>query len=98
MAKHKHDSNNNQVGTANDNLVFNTRIYHLQFFDERIKEYGFNMIVENFQNQADVDGWDFGLFEEIFEFRTDAEVAIQSSNDFTEHFNGDKVPVITTKG
>ena len=47
---------------------------------------------------ADEEGWDTGLLEEIINFRKDDDIAVKVEDGFREISNGDKVPVITTKG
>jgi hypothetical protein len=98
VKKRKRDALNQPIGTKNDNPILDSRIYELEFPDGRIEEYSVNVIAENLFNMADDDGWDTGLLEEIIDFRKDDSIAIKIDDGFKEMSNGDKVPVITTKG
>ena len=98
VKKRKRDALGQPIGTKNENPILDSRIYELQFPDGRIEEYSVNVIAENLFNMADDDGWDTGLLEEIIDFRKDDNIAVKADDGFKEMSNGDKVPVITTKG
>ena len=98
VIKRKRDAMNLPIGEANPNPILDTRVYELQFPDGRIEEYAVNAIADNLLNQADGDGWDTGLLEEIIGSRKDENVAIPKDKGFFENANGTKKPVITTKG
>ena len=57
------------AGESNPNPILDTRTYELEFPEGRIEEYAVNVIAENLLNQADADGWDTGLLEEILDAR-----------------------------
>lgn len=108
----KRDSNGNPVGISNPNPILDSRIYELEFPDGRIEEYAVNVIAENLFNQADDDGWDCGLLDEIIDIRKDDKVAVSRDDGYVTidgkpvdiqdgHItssNGNIIPVITTKG
>ena len=98
VKRRKRDAAGNPIGESNPNPILDSRIYELEFPDGRIEEYAVNTIAENLLYQADIDGWDTGLPEEIVDFRNDPDVAISKNNGTTVLPNGLERPVITTKG
>ena len=98
VKKRKRDALNQPIGTKNENPILDSRIYELEFPDGRIEEYSVNVLAENLFNMADEDGWDTGLLEEVIDFRSNDDIAVKAQDGFREMSNGEKVPVITTKG
>ena len=98
VKKRKRDPAGNPIGEENPNPILDSRIYELEFPDGRIEEYAVNVIAENLLNQADGDGWDTGLLDEILDFRMNSEVAISKEDGFVELPNGHRRPVVTTRG
>ena len=98
VKKRKRDDLGQPIGMKNNNPILDSRIYELEFPDGRIEEYSVNVLAENLFNMADEEGWDTGLLEEIIVFRKDNVIAVKVQDGFREMSNGEKVPVITTKG
>ena len=98
VKKRKRDAANLPIGEANSNPILDSRVYELEFPDGRLEEYSVNVIAENLLNMADNDGWDTGLLEEVEDFRCDEAIAIPKDKGHFESANGNKVPVVTTKG
>ena len=53
---------------------------------------------ENSMNQANADGWDTGLLEEILYVRKDESVAVVMKDGYVTTSSGQRRPVITAKG
>jgi hypothetical protein len=98
VKKRKRDHDGNPSGTQNPNPILDTRVYELEFPDGRLEEYAVNIIAENLLNQADNDGWDTGLLEEIIDLRRNDEVAVPMSKGYVVTPSGQRKKVITTKG
>ena len=98
VKKRKRDSLGLPTGQHNPNPILDTRVYELEFPDGRLEEYAVNIIAENLLNQADNDGWDTGILEEIVDMRKDDDVAIPMSEGHITTASGQQRPVITTKG
>ena len=98
VKKRKRDALGQPIGTKNENLILDSRIYELEFLDGRIKEYAVNVLAENLFNMADEDGWDTCLLAEVIDFCKDNDIAVKAQDGFREMSNGEKVPVVTTKG
>ena len=98
VVKRKRDANGDPIGEANPNPIMDSRIYELEYPDGRIEEFGVNVIGENLGTQLDEDRWDSGLLEEIVEFRCNDQIAIPMEEGFTILPNGERRPVVTTKG
>jgi hypothetical protein len=63
----KRDAHGNPIGKAADNPIFDTRVYLVQFPDQRVEEYSANMIAENLYSQVDHEGNQFILLDEIID-------------------------------
>ena len=98
VKKRKRDSSGMPIGEADSNLILDTRVYELEFPDGRVEEYAVNIIAENLPNQADSDGWDTGLLDEIIGFRKDDAIAVDKDQGYIQSANGQNRAVITTKG
>ena len=98
VKKRKRAPDGTPSGTANANPILDTRVYELEFPDGRLEEYAVNVIAENLMNQADSDGWDTGLLEEILDVRKDESVAVAMKDGYITTSSGQRRPVITTKG
>ena len=94
----KRDAEGNPVGVEHANPILDSRVYELEFPDGRVEEFSRNVIAENLIAQTDDDGWDTGVFDEIVDFRFDEAIAVSRENGFVTSYNGQKKPVITTKG
>ena len=98
VRKRKRDPDGLPSGTPNPNPILDTRVYELEFPDGRLEEYAVNIIAENLLNQADNDGWDTGLLEEIVDMRKDDDVAVPMNKGHITTSSGQERAVITTKG
>ena len=95
VKKRKRDALGQPIGTKNENLILDSRIYELEFLDGRIKEYAVNVLAENLFNMADEDGWDTCLLAEVIDFCKDNDIAVKAQDGFREMSNaGEKVPMV----
>ena len=74
--KRKRDAYGNLMENKNSNPILDTRIYELEFPDERIEEFAVNDFTKNLFNQADLDGWDTGLIDEVIDNRKYPSIAV----------------------
>ena len=98
VKKRKRDAHGNPIGESNNNPILDSRVYELEFPDGRVEEYAVNVLAENLLNQADEDGWDTGLIDEIVDIRVDPNVAVPKSEGRIETTSGQLRDVVTTKG
>ena len=98
VKKRKRDASGVPIGESNPNPILDTRIYEVEFPDGRVEEYSVNVLAENLLNQADRDGWDTGLIDEIVDHRVNTDVAIPKSAGTFETLTGQTRNVVTTKG
>ena len=98
VKRRKRDADGNPVGSPHSNPIFDSRVYELEFPDGRVEEYSTNVLVENLIAQTDNDGWDVGLLDEILDFRKDDSIAILKESGYITSANGQKKPIVTTKG
>ena len=66
----------NPIGEEIINPILNTRMYELEFPDERVDEYLVNIIIEGLVDHIDDQGCDPGILEKIVALRHDPDVAI----------------------
>jgi hypothetical protein len=65
MTARKRDRDGNPVGPANDNPIFDTRSYIINFDYDNQTELTANMVAESLYSQCDPDGNQYVLLEEI---------------------------------
>ena len=73
-------------------------LYELESPDGIVYDYTFNIIIYNLIDQADDQGWDTVILEEIVAFRRNPDVAIPKREQAYTSVNKIQIPVITTKG
>ena len=72
----KQDASVNPIGENNSNQILDSRIYELDFPDISIEEFVVNFLSDNLFNQADSDGWDTGIIDEVIGIRKDPSIAV----------------------
>ena len=72
----KQDASVNPIGENNSNQILDSRIYELEFPDRSIEEFAVNLLSDNLFIQADSDGWDTGIIDEIIGIRKDPSTAV----------------------
>ena len=65
----KRDAFGSSVGDNSFNLILDTRMYALEFLDKLIWEFAVSVLAESIFDQADSDGWDTGLIDEVVNMR-----------------------------
>jgi hypothetical protein len=73
VVKRLRDKNGLPIGTANDNPIFDTRIYEVEFPDGHRSSLAANAIAENLFAQIDDEGNRHVLFDEITSYRTNGK-------------------------
>ena len=76
VKKRKLDCKCEPIGAHNSSPILDTRIYELEFPDERIEEYSFNDSLENITDQVTINDWDASLFDEILSVQKNEGVAV----------------------
>ena len=66
--KRASDSNSNQLGTTNTNLIIDTRQYIVEFADGDEAELAANVIATNIYAQCDPNGNQYVLLDSIIDF------------------------------
>jgi hypothetical protein len=85
------------IGRAHANPLFDTREYKIKFTDGTREKYQANVIAENMFAQVDTEGNQFLLLQEITDHRSDNR-AIPISKGMIHGANGQPKPKITTRG
>jgi len=67
----KRDINDNPIGVAHSNPIFDTRLYQVQFPEGHVEEYSANVIAQNIYSQLDSEGHRYTMMEEITDFKKD---------------------------
>jgi len=93
----KRDANDNPIGVAYANPIFDTRLYQVQFPEGNVEEYSANVIAKNIYSQLDNEGHRYLLLDEIIDVKRDEE-AIPSEERFIVSQNGNIHKRRTTKG
>ena len=93
----KRDANGNLIGQRNDNPILDSRIFVVEFPDGRVDELSTNKIAESLYSDIDEEGHNTGIMQEIVDHRCTKE-AVSKENGYVISANGNKTPVITTKG
>ena len=73
------------------------RIYNVKFADGHYEQYSTNILAEALASQYDNDGFDTGFISEISGYRKHSN-SIPRSQGFFLSNNGNRTPVVTTKG
>ena len=83
------------IGRAHENPLFDTREYEIEFTDGTREKYQANVIAENMFAQVDNEGNQFLLLQEITDHKSDNS-AIPIAEGMTHGANGQPKPKITT--
>ena len=84
------------VGNSNPNPLLDTATYEVKFDDGEVDTYTANIIAEHIYSQVDDDGYNYFVFDEIIDHRSD-ETAL-FGDDAKYDKGGQKVFKRTTKG
>ena len=98
VKKRKLNHRGDPIGSYHSSPMLDSRIYELEFPDERIEEYSVNIILENMVDQVKSNDWDASLFDEVISARKDEGIALKGGEEAFTIVNGVKRPIITTKG
>ena len=98
VKKRKLNFKGKPVGSSKLSPILDSRIYELEFFDERIEEYTVNVILENLVEQVKSNDWDTSLFDEIISARKEEKIAIEKGERAFTMVDGIRKPIITYKG
>lgn len=93
----KRDVNDNPIGVAHSNPIFDTRLYQVQFPEGNVEEYSTNVIAQNIYSQLDNEGHRYLLLNEIIDYKTD-EGAVPPEERLVISQNGNIHKRCTTKG
>ena len=85
------------IGRINDNPILDSRMYDIEFPDGSTDVVSANLIAENLFSQVDDEGRQFQIIDEIVDCQFTDE-AVKPEDGFVISQNGQKRPVITTKG
>lgn len=94
----KRDQHGNLVGERNPNPILDTRVFNVEYPDGRMEEVSTNVIAESLFSECDADGFNTAILDEIVDIRKDDNIAIPIEEGYATNTNGQKKPVITTKG
>jgi hypothetical protein len=97
VLKRKKDNDGNPIGIANDNPIFDSRVYIVEWSDRRTEELMANIIVENLFAQVNDEGHQYVLLDDIIDHRSTGDY-ISGDNGFIHLENGMKRRHHTTKG
>jgi len=95
-ARHK-DDDGHPLGRAHPNPILDSRLYDIQYPDGSTDIVNANLIAENLYAQVDNEGREHAILKEIVDHRF-TEDAVDEADGFVTSANGQRRPVITTKG
>jgi hypothetical protein len=93
----KRDADDNLIGIAHKNPIFDTRLCQVQFPEGQVEEFSTNIIAQNLYSQIDNEGHHFILLDKILDYGKDDD-AIPYENRFVISNNGNIYKRQTTKG
>jgi len=93
----KRDADDNPIGVAHSNPIFDTCLYQVQFPQGQVEEYSANVITQNLYSQLDSEGNRYLLMDQILDFEKTDE-ALPSEECFTIGLNGNIHKCQMTKG
>ena len=97
MTKRLRDANGIPIGTANDNPIFDTRVYEVEYMDGHKASLAANAIAENMFAHVDDEGNRFVMLESIVDHRIDGN-EIKEDDAFIMSHNGGRRRKQTTRG
>ena len=92
------DPEGNFVGNYNDNPIFNTFSYDVEFSDGAIREYAANIIAENMVSQVNKEGYSLVMLDNIIDYKKDPAVALSNDDAYVVTRRGVKRRRKTTAG
>jgi len=93
----KREINDNPIGVAHSNPIFDTRLYQVQFPEGHVEEYSANIIAQNIYSQLDSEGYRYTMMEEITDFKKN-DRAVPPEERYVIGPNGNIHKHRTTKG
>ena len=87
VRKRARGTDGNPIGRANDNPILDTRLYEVEQGDGTVRELQANIISENLFSQADLEGHQIMLMDEITGHKKDGS-AITRENGFITTASG----------
>ena len=96
VKRRKLDEKGTQVGTENNNLLLDTRVYEVEFIDGTMEALAANVIAENLLSQVDEEGHRQMLIDEIIDHRADNTALLPKDGYIVS--NNTKRRKMTTKG
>jgi len=97
VVRRQRDDDGNLMGTSHDNPVLDSRLHEVQFPDGATDVVTANLIAENLYAQVDEEGRSYQILKEIVDHRYN-EDALTKDQAYVESANGQKRPILTTKG
>ena len=97
VKKRLRDANSLPIGTSNENPILDSCVYEVEYRDGHKASMTANSIVQNLFAQVDAKGNCHGLFDEIFDHRTDG-TEIKQQDAFLNTRTGTCLRRETTKG
>ena len=97
VIKRARNSDGVPIGTANDNPILDTRMYHIEFQDGHSETISANIIAENLFSQVDQEGRRYAILDQIIEVRRDG-TEVQETDAFLTTQNNIKRRRKTTRG
>ena len=97
IVSRQRDPSGTLIGTKNDIPQLDSRIYNVQFEDGHYEQYATNILAEALAAEYDKDGFDTGFISEISGYRKHSTSIPRSQGHFLSK-NGNRSPIITTKG
>ena len=85
------------IGVAHNNPLFDTREYDVEFIDGSIEKYAANIITENMFAKVDDKGREHLIMKEIVDHKK-YHTAIPISEGKLRSYNGNESPKVTTRG
>jgi Reverse transcriptase (RNA-dependent DNA polymerase) len=93
----KRDADGLLIGIRNDNPMFDTRQYEVEFPDGSTETFTANLIAENIYSQIDSEGHSFAVMNEIVDHRSNGHALSKDDGTFRDKY-GRKHMKITTRG
>ena len=93
----KRDQHGNPIGEKNPNPILDTRVFNTEYSDGRIEEVSTNLIAKSLFSEVHEDGFNTAILNDIIDIKKDDSIAVSKEEGYVES-NGQRKPVITTKG
>jgi len=93
----KRSSDGTLIGQKNQEPQLDSRLYNVKFPDGHFEQYSANVLHESLTSKLDDQGYDIGHIKELCGYRFSSKM-IPKNKSFITSFNGNKTPIVTTKG